>query len=140
MKKEVKIVQLDKDTVVAFGFVDDISFGSAMLDAAGKSSREIEREFVKRFVSQIHNRKYRYAQEIPTMSRSDKWNVHWYKYEDVAKTHVIKENVMEQVCGKPKIYSIEKKADGSLKVNKVEGKLYDEDEVKLALCKMALED
>lgn len=140
MRKDVKIVQLDKDTMVAFGFVDNISFGSAMLDAAGKSSREIERDFISRFISQIHNRKRRYSQEIPTINKADKWSVQWYKYEDVAKTHVIKENVMEQVCGKPKIYSIEKKADGSFKVNKVEGKLYDEDEVKLALCKMALED
>ena len=97
MRKDVKIVQLDKDTMVAFGLVDNISFGSAMLDAAGKSSREIEREFIKRFVSQIHTRKRRYSQEIPTINKADKWNVQWYKYEDVAKTHVIKENVMEQV-------------------------------------------
>ena len=139
MKKEVKIVSLSKETVVGMGFVGDHSVGSAVLDAAGKSSRELERELCQRFISQVHQKRI-HGIDVPKMDKKTKWTIRWYDYNDVAKTHVVKENVMERVCGKPKVYSIEKREDGSLKVNKIEGKLYDEDEVKVALCQMALED
>ena len=139
MKKEVKLVTVGKDTIVGMAFVNDIAVGSAMLDSNGKSVREIERDFINRFLSQLHQKKLKGA-DIPFVERGVKWDIKWYDYNDVTKTHIVKENVMEKVLsGKPKCYSIEKRDDGSLKVNKIDGKLYDEDELKVALCKMALE-
>lgn len=139
MKKEIKLINVGKDTVVGMGFVGNASVGSAVLDAKEKNVRQIEREMTQRFLSQIHQKRLR-GEDIPNINRGEKWVIRWYDYSDVAKTHIIKENVMETVCGKPKCYAIEKRPDGSLKVNKFEGKLYDEDEVKVALCQMALED
>lgn len=139
MKKEIKLINVGKDTVVGMGFVGSASVGSAVLDAKEKNVRQIEREMTQRFLSQIHQKRLK-GENIPNIDRGEKWVIRWYDYSDVSKAHTTKENVMEAVCGKPKIYSIEKKLDGSLKVNKVEGKLYDEDELKVVLCKMALGD
>lgn len=135
MEKTVKIIQVGSDTAVALGVVNGVGVASMMLDTRKKSRATIEAEFRNRFSTQL-------AQKADRMSASNargKWSFVWYNFDDVAKTHVIKENPIEKECGKPKIYSIEKTADGGLKVNKVEGRLYDEDEIKIALCKMALE-
>lgn len=140
MKKEIKIIRVSEDVCVACGRVfDKWGVASIILDTKGMSKGEIERQFVNRCVTQICRQRVE-GKGIPNISRGNRWDVKWYDYSDVSKTNIIKENVMEAVCGKPKIYSIEKKLDGSLKVNKVEGELYDEDELKIALCKMALGD
>lgn len=139
MKKEIKLINVGKDTVVGMGIVGNETVGSAMLDSNGKSVWEIERDFINRFLSQLHQKKLKGA-DIPFVERGVKWDIRWYDFDDVAKTHIVKENIMEKaLSGKPKCYSIEKREDGSLKVNKIEGNLYDEDELKVALCKMALE-
>lgn len=140
-EKELKIIKVSDDVCVACGRVfDKWGVASIILDTEGMSRGEIERQFVNRFVTQICRQRV-IGKGIPNISRGNRWDVKWYDYSDVAKTHIVKENVMEKVLsGKPKIYSIEKREDGSLKVNKVEGELYDEDELKIALCKMALGD
>lgn len=140
-EKELKIIKVSDDVCVACGRVfDKWGVASIILDTEGMSRGEIERQFVSRFVTQICRQRV-IGKGIPNISRGNPWDVKWYDYSDVAKTHIVKENVMEKVLsGKPKIYSIEKREDGSLKVNKVEGELYDEDELKIALCKMALGD
>jgi len=138
MEKLIKIVKITDDTCVAFGKINGMGVASMMLNCKGRSRREIEKDYQGRFSTQFHHRKQNNS-ELASMGRGD-WVFSWYDFDDVAKTHIVKENVMEKaLSGKPKIYSIEKKLDGSLKVNRVESKLYDEDEIKIALCKMALE-
>lgn len=66
------------------------------------------------------------------------WDIIWFDGNEIEKRKANSETVNEIPQQKPKIYSVEKKLDGSLKVNKIDGKLYDEDEVKIALCAMAL--
>ena len=140
MKKEIKIIRVSEDVCVACGRVfDKYGVGTFLLDTKDLSKREIERIITSRCVTQVC-RLRTMGRPIPNMTRGGRWEIKWYDFDDVAKTHIVKENVMEkELSGKPKCYSIEKKLDGSLKVNKVEGKLYDEDEVKIALCQMALE-
>lgn len=138
MEKIIKIVKVTDDTCVAFGKIKGQGVASMMLNCGGMSRREIERYYQGRFQTQFHHRK-EVDNSLINMGRGD-WVFSWYDFDDVAKTHIVKENVMEKaLSGKPKCYSIEKRDDGSLKVNKIEGKLYDEDELKIALCKMALE-
>lgn len=135
MEKAIKIIQVGNDAVVALGVVNSVGVASMMLDARNKSRATIERAFRARFATQLTQK----ADRMGASNTRGKWSFVWYNFDDVAKTHVIKENPIEKECGKPKIYSIEKTADGGLRVNKVKGRLYDEDEKKLALCKMALE-
>ena len=138
MEKLIKIVQITDDTCVAFGKIRGQGVASMMLDCSGKNRREIERDFQGRFATQFHRKKEK-NNKLMNMGRGE-WVFSWYDFDDVAKTHIVKENVMgKALSGKPKRYSIEKRDDGSLKVNKIEGKLYDEDELKIALCQMALE-
>lgn len=135
MEKTIKIIQVGSDTAVALGVVNGVGVASMMLDTRKKSRATIEAEFRNRFSAQLAHK----AARTGVPNARGKWSFVWYNFDDVAKTHVIKENPIEKECGKPKIYSIEKTADGGLKVNKVVGRLYDEDEIKIALCKMALE-
>lgn len=133
MKEKIKIIKVTDDTIVAFGVFGGIGCGTMMLNTKGKTKNRIETDIVWRFRSQITQKKV----DGESVSFSSKNIVfEWFDNSEIVKAnHGIFDAVPEQ---KPKIYSIEKKLDGSLKVNKVEGKLYDEDEVKIALCQMAL--
>lgn len=135
--REVKLVRVGKDTVVGFSTYNGYGVASMMLDAEGKKKQKIEQDFILRFRSQIVQK--RKTKNIGTEDNNAQWECKWFEFEDVSKEHA--QQLMEPICvQKPKVYSIEKKSDGSLKVHKVESKLYDEDELKIALCKMALED
>lgn len=133
MKEKIKIIKVTDDTIVAFGEFSGVGCGTMMLNTKGKTKNRIETDIVWRFRSQITQKKV----DGESVSFSSKNIVfEWFDKSEVVKVTLgMFDKAPEQ---KPKIYSIEKKLDGSLKVNKIEGKLYDEDEVKLALCQMAL--
>lgn len=133
MKEKIKIIKVTDDTIVAFGAFDGVGCGTMMLNTKGKTKNRIETDIVWRFRSQISQKKA----DGESVSFSSKNIVfEWFDNSEIVKAnHGMFDTEPKQ---KPKIYSIEKKLDGSLKVNKIEGKLYDEDEVKIALCQMAL--
>lgn len=140
MKKEIKIIKMPDTACVACGLYETVGLGSMILDTKGMTKSLVEQVFVTRFNSQIVDKRKKGG--APFAKGRTGWTIKWYEYSDISKSE--KQEVLGLVAntvaksGKPKIYMIEKKLDGSLKVNKIEGKLYDEDELKLALFEMAV--
>lgn len=137
MKKTIKIIKVTDDTIVAFSAVGKIGCGTMMLNTKGKTKATIEAEIIWRFRTQMYQKKTD-GQSCDVSLATRSWDIIWFDGNEIEKRKANSETVNEIPQQKPKIYSIEKKSDGSLKVNKIEGKLYDEDEVKIALCAMAL--
>lgn len=128
MDKEIKIVKITDDTCVAFGKIKGMGVASMMLNCKGKSHREIERDYQGRFATQFHHRK-ELDDSLMNMGRG-RWLFSWYDFDDVAKTHIVKENVMGKVMSeKPKVYYLVKKPEGGFETKKIESRLYDEDEL-----------
>lgn len=131
MQTKIYMLKVDNNVVIGFARWANHGLASAILDARGKSRLELDNIMKRRFYSQR-------AQSGLRDGTFNGFTTEWLDFDDI--TRPIQTAMDEMNRSKPKCYAIEKREDGSLKINKIDGQLYDEDEVKVALCKMALED
>ena len=131
MQTKIYILKVDNNVVIGFARWANHGLASAILDARGKSRSELEGIIKKRFYSQ---RNYSGQND----GSRHRFTTEWLDFDEI--TRPIQMAMDEIGQAKPKCYAIEKREDGSLKINKIDGQLYDEDEVKVALCKLALEN
>lgn len=135
MKREVKIVRVADDTCVGFGIYEGFGVASMMLDTKRKSKREIEKELLNRFNSQIGAKK-REDGIVSNRGTKYRYDIQWYDFSEVTK----KKDVMEQVCdveSSQPLFVVEVDANGKPSVRKAEH-LFTEDEVKIELLRIAL--
>ena len=128
MKTKIYMVRIDEDVVVGFAKYNNHGLGSAILDAKGKSKREMEHSMKNRFYSQRQNMASAKGVDITGFNGFD---FVWLDFNEITNP---RQKQMAFDNGEPRVWSIEEK-DGHYKPVKVEHELMTATECKLEIMK-----